>query len=226
MRSRGGSDDDPARRLQVGYMKLYDPAVRHARAVAADRGFGPPRAIEVTVLHPTSEAQLAHARLLPQPTDVEEGIRASLGAASDALRRDALGDAAATRLRAALHRHPARQRRPRALPRPRVRRRSDRRRRPDDVAGRGVATLARADRQAAGRRARLDPLAFPARLSGVPRSGPDRLCGRHRRARVPVALSPPPADPAAHHVDRGGWSPGRGVDLGRGGVRGRAARVP
>ncbi len=88
--------DEPTRRLQVGYMKLYDPAVRHARTVAADRGLGPPRAIEVTVLHPTSESQLAHARLLPPPTDVADGIRASLGAASDALRREALGDPAAT----------------------------------------------------------------------------------------------------------------------------------
>jgi predicted dehydrogenase len=86
---------DPRRRLQVGYMKLYDPAVRHARAVAAERGFGTPRALEVTVLHPTSEAQLAHARLLPPPTDIPESTRASLGAATDRLRRDALGAPAA-----------------------------------------------------------------------------------------------------------------------------------
>lgn len=83
---------DPTRRLQVGYMKLYDPAVVHARQVAADRGFGAPRAIEVTVLHPTSEAQLAHARLLPTPTDVREATRTALAAGADRLRRDALGD--------------------------------------------------------------------------------------------------------------------------------------
>jgi predicted dehydrogenase len=86
---------DPRRRLQVGYMKLYDPAVRHARAVAAERGFGTPRAIEVTVLHPTSEGQLTHARLLPPPTDIPESTRASLGEATDRLRRDALGEPAA-----------------------------------------------------------------------------------------------------------------------------------
>jgi predicted dehydrogenase len=91
-----GLADDPNGRLQVGYMKLYDPAVRHARAAATDRGLGPPRAIEVTVLHPTSEAQLAHARLLPSPTDIPDATRAAVGAATDALRREALGDAAAT----------------------------------------------------------------------------------------------------------------------------------
>jgi myo-inositol 2-dehydrogenase / D-chiro-inositol 1-dehydrogenase len=83
---------DPTRRVQVGYMKLYDPAVVHARQVAADRDFGDPRAIEVTVLHPTSEAQLAHARLLRAPTDVPEATRAALAAGTDRLRRDALGD--------------------------------------------------------------------------------------------------------------------------------------
>lgn len=83
----------PTRRLQVGYMKLYDPAVMHAQHVAEQRGFGPPRAIEITVLHPTSEAQLAHARLLPAPTDVPEATRAVLAAGTDRLRRDALGDA-------------------------------------------------------------------------------------------------------------------------------------
>jgi predicted dehydrogenase len=91
--ARLGSDQ-PAR-LQVGYMKLYDPAVLHARRVAADRGFGTARAIEVTVLHPTSEAQLAHARLLPPPADVPERVRAPLMAETERLQRAALGDAAA-----------------------------------------------------------------------------------------------------------------------------------
>ena len=91
--ARLGSDEPP--RLQVGYMKLYDPAVLHARRVAADRGFGAPRAIEVTVLHPTSESQLAHARLLPPPSDVPDGVRSTLEAATERLRRAALGDPAA-----------------------------------------------------------------------------------------------------------------------------------
>lgn len=91
--ARLGSDEPP--RLQVGYMKLYDPAVLHAGRVATDRGFGTPRAIEVTVLHPSSESQLAHARLLPPPSDVPEGVRSTLIAETDRLRRAALGDAAA-----------------------------------------------------------------------------------------------------------------------------------
>jgi myo-inositol 2-dehydrogenase/D-chiro-inositol 1-dehydrogenase len=90
---RLGPDEPP--RLQVGYMKLYDPAVLHARAVAADRDFGTPRAIEVTVLHPTSEAQLAHARLLPPPNDVPDSVRSTSTAETERLRRMALGDAAA-----------------------------------------------------------------------------------------------------------------------------------
>jgi predicted dehydrogenase len=85
---------DPGRRLQVGYMKLYDPAVLHARALAEERGYGSPRAIEVTVLHPTSEAQLAHARLLPPPSDVVDATRATLTEATERLRRDALGEPA------------------------------------------------------------------------------------------------------------------------------------
>jgi predicted dehydrogenase len=86
--------DQPAR-LQVGYMKLYDPAVEHARTVAAERRLGTPRAIEVTVLHPSSESQLAHARLLPPPGDVPDSVRSILAAETDHLRRAALGDPAA-----------------------------------------------------------------------------------------------------------------------------------
>ncbi len=86
---------DERARLQVGYMKLYDPAVLRAREVAADGGFGTPRAIEVTVLHPSSESQLAHARLLPPPADVPDGVRSTLAAETERLRRAALGDAAA-----------------------------------------------------------------------------------------------------------------------------------
>jgi myo-inositol 2-dehydrogenase / D-chiro-inositol 1-dehydrogenase len=82
-------------RLQLGYMKLDDPAVVHARRVADERGYGAPRAIEVTVLHPTSEAQLAHARLLPPPEDVPVGVRTALTELTDRLSREALGDAAA-----------------------------------------------------------------------------------------------------------------------------------
>src|SRR6476646_9951046 len=86
---------DPKLRLQVGYMKLSDPAVVHAQTLAVERRLGAARAIEVTVLHPTSEAQLAFARLLPPPTDIPAAIRSGFGAEADRLRRVALGDAAA-----------------------------------------------------------------------------------------------------------------------------------
>lgn len=82
-------------RLHLGYMKLYDPAVMRAVALAADRGYGPPRAIEVTVLHPTGESQLEFAHLLPAPTDLPTELRERLTEATRALQRDALGDVAA-----------------------------------------------------------------------------------------------------------------------------------
>lgn len=87
---------DPASRLQVGYMKLYDPAVVHALRWASANGLGEPRAVEVTVLHPTSEAQLAHARLLPPPADIPADVQSELAAEGDAQRRVALGPAAET----------------------------------------------------------------------------------------------------------------------------------
>jgi myo-inositol 2-dehydrogenase / D-chiro-inositol 1-dehydrogenase len=99
---------DVARKLQVGYMKLYDPAVVRALAAArGDRdkndagqtaGFGPVRSIEVTVLHPSSERQLAHARLLPSPTDVPTAILESIRAEEDRLRTEAVGKADIGRL--------------------------------------------------------------------------------------------------------------------------------
>ena len=82
-------------RLHLGYMKLYDPAVMRAVHLATERGFGTPRAIEVTVLHPTGESQLAFAHLLPGPADVPQAVRARLTEATRTLERDALGDAAA-----------------------------------------------------------------------------------------------------------------------------------
>jgi len=69
-------------RLQLGYMKVYDPAVERAMEVLAGRP--EPRSVEVTVLHPPSGPQLAHAGLLPAPADI----------ARDAIDR-VLGDEAA-----------------------------------------------------------------------------------------------------------------------------------
>ena len=88
---------DERAKLQVGYMKLYDPAVVEGLAVAADDGrVGPIRSIEVRVLHPTSERQLAHARLLPPPTDIPAETIARLRNEGERLHAEALGPAAAT----------------------------------------------------------------------------------------------------------------------------------
>jgi predicted dehydrogenase len=90
-------DADHRGRLQVGYMKLYDPAVVEALEVAGqtDR-VGPIRSIEVRVLHPTSESQLAHARLLPPPTDIPPETIARLRDEGERLQAAAVGPAAAT----------------------------------------------------------------------------------------------------------------------------------
>jgi predicted dehydrogenase len=84
-------------RLQVGYMKLYDPAVERAsEAIAKANASGAAiRAIEVTVLHPTSARQLAHSRLLPPATDIPAAILDRLNADLRALYEEALGAAAA-----------------------------------------------------------------------------------------------------------------------------------
>jgi predicted dehydrogenase len=89
-----------ADRLLLGYMKEYDPAVLEARRVVRDQAaqLGELRAIEVAVLHPTSESQLAFANLLPPPADVDREVIAKLRAASDALVRRAIGEAAAVEL--------------------------------------------------------------------------------------------------------------------------------
>ncbi|HZT16964.1 MAG TPA: Gfo/Idh/MocA family oxidoreductase [Gaiellaceae bacterium] len=77
-------------RLALGYMKLYDPAVERARE--ALEGRPPARSVEVTVLHPTSAAQLAHAGLLPAPADLDAATLEELRTAEDALVEAALGD--------------------------------------------------------------------------------------------------------------------------------------
>ena len=80
---------DPSRKLQLGYMKLYDPAV--VRAVAAAADLGPVRSIEVTVLHPSDQSQLSHARLLPPPTDFPAATIDSIRNEADRLRTLAVG---------------------------------------------------------------------------------------------------------------------------------------
>jgi predicted dehydrogenase len=80
--------DDP--RVMLGYMKLYDPAVERARELLADRP--PARSVEVTVLHPPSAPQLAHAGLLPPAEDIDPTSVEQLSAADAALVARALGE--------------------------------------------------------------------------------------------------------------------------------------
>jgi predicted dehydrogenase len=86
-----------AARLLLGYMKVFDPAVVEAARVRADRasGLGPLRAIDVTVLHPTSESQLDFAHLLSSPAHFVAGPD-RLREATDALVRQAIGPASET----------------------------------------------------------------------------------------------------------------------------------
>ena len=76
--------------LQLGYMKLYDPAVERARELLAGRPA--PRAVEVTVLHPPDASQLAHAALPPRATDVDAALLEQLSAADAATLERALGE--------------------------------------------------------------------------------------------------------------------------------------
>ncbi len=87
---------DPRGKLQLGYMKLYDPAVVAGIAVAHDTGrAGSIRSIEVRVLHPSDASQLAHARLLPPARDVPSDTIARLRAEGERLHSVALGPEAA-----------------------------------------------------------------------------------------------------------------------------------
>jgi myo-inositol 2-dehydrogenase/D-chiro-inositol 1-dehydrogenase len=82
-----------AGRLQLGYMKLYDPAFVRAGQLVSE---APPlRSVEVTVLHPSEASQLAHAALLPAPNDLPAGAVAELGDQLHVLQEAALGPAAA-----------------------------------------------------------------------------------------------------------------------------------
>jgi myo-inositol 2-dehydrogenase/D-chiro-inositol 1-dehydrogenase len=82
-----------AGRLELGYMKLHDPAVERARAAIARRGDESPlRSIEVTVLHPPGEPQLAHAHVVGA-SDLPPEPVAALAAETARLQASALGAA-------------------------------------------------------------------------------------------------------------------------------------
>lgn len=82
---------DPAAPVQLGYMKLYDPAVREAENALPQ--LGRLQSVEVLVLHPAPAQQLRHLRRQPPAPPG--------GSAPDAtvsqLRIQALGEAAADR---------------------------------------------------------------------------------------------------------------------------------
>jgi len=76
-------------RLLLGYMKQYDPAVQHMLELL------PPvesiRTITVTVLHPSSAAQLAFAGTFAPPPDVDAAVLAELREAEGSALQRALG---------------------------------------------------------------------------------------------------------------------------------------
>ncbi len=78
-------------RVALGYMKLYDPAVRWAAELLAGRT---PRSVEVTVLHPPAAVQLADLRIVPSD-DIPAGRRAELEREEQHLLELALGPAPA-----------------------------------------------------------------------------------------------------------------------------------
>jgi predicted dehydrogenase len=86
-----------AGQLLLGYMKVFDPAVVEAARISGDpaSGLGSIRSIEVTVLHPTSEAQLGFAHLLSAPSHFQPGTTNPLEEATNELVRRAIGPAAA-----------------------------------------------------------------------------------------------------------------------------------
>ena len=87
-----------ADRLLLGYMKSWDPAVEEAERILREERatFGELRSIDVHVLHPTSEAQLAFAHLRPPAGDVGDERMRAIRDAADALVVEAIGaDAAA-----------------------------------------------------------------------------------------------------------------------------------
>lgn len=78
--------------LMIGYMKMYDPAITQAKkAIAGKR----PRTVDVLVLHPSGESQLATSEIsvkaFPPSPELIEGFKKS----AHALEVEALGEKAA-----------------------------------------------------------------------------------------------------------------------------------
>lgn len=88
----------PPGRLQLGYMKVHDPAVRRLGELLHEHE---PRirSIEVVVVHPPPTPQLAHANLLPPPTDIPADELERLQTIDIGLAEAAVGTEAPERLR-------------------------------------------------------------------------------------------------------------------------------
>jgi myo-inositol 2-dehydrogenase/D-chiro-inositol 1-dehydrogenase len=78
-------------RIALGYMKIYDPAVREAAELLAGRTA---RSVEVVVLHPPTAAQLRHIALV-ESDDVTSERRTELEQEEQRLLEQALGPATA-----------------------------------------------------------------------------------------------------------------------------------
>lgn len=89
---RQATSGDVTPRLQLAYMKQYDPAVRRCAELLAD--VERLRSVEVSVLHPAGEAQLEFANVVP-PTGVDPDEVVANAAAERALLEAALGPLAA-----------------------------------------------------------------------------------------------------------------------------------
>jgi predicted dehydrogenase len=80
-------------RLMVGYMKQYDPAVAELLRQLERVGGAPAvHAVDVSVLHPSGNAQLAFAHLPPPPDDLPTDEVTRLRHADGELLRAAVGD--------------------------------------------------------------------------------------------------------------------------------------
>jgi len=80
----------------VGYMKEYDDAVAQAVAELPASGI---RAVDVEVLHPSDESQIAFANLLPAPDDVDPRVLSDIAARTERIVDAAVGVEAPRHLR-------------------------------------------------------------------------------------------------------------------------------
>lgn len=83
--------------LLLAYMKEHDEAVWQLQRRL--ESIDDVRAVEVEVLHPTGESQLAFANLRPAPSDIDDGVRSALRTRSEELLDVALGPGASERTR-------------------------------------------------------------------------------------------------------------------------------